>query len=233
MPVSKSLRELEVTFSGRPAVELSCCEALLAARLPQLRQLTLNFGCLGWPRAARGSLGGFTNLSRLTISNGGMRHGDSLLQDLQPIIASGEYVEQLELELDVYEPVDPQLLVDLVCDMPRLVQLTYANGMVGDSLALQQAADDAGTAVLLVSAAEAQAGVEALGKYAVLVQEDPLLCPPSSGEDDACEEEDSSSSHSEEEQEDEYATDREQQAETEDEEGGKEYEDEEKEESQE
>jgi hypothetical protein len=154
---SNTLHELDVELWGPPDVEVACCEALLAAWFPQLRQLMLGFSSLNWPRAARGDLSGFPLLSKLGIvtmvdsfAYEGHR-GSDILFDLQEIIMSGRYVEELELSLDVDSPLPQRQLVGLIRGMPRLTRLKYNNDAVADDLALEKATEALGCKVELVN----------------------------------------------------------------------------------
>jgi hypothetical protein len=183
--VSHTLRELNVELWAECEAEVDCCEALLAADFLQLQVLRLRWGDrLGWLRTAKGDLSGFPNLTRLAIATGGFQNGDVLLDDLDPIITSGKDIEELELDLGVSRPLySDKSLVDLACEMPWLTQLTYNRQMVKDSLELQQAAERAGTAVLLVNFDELEEKLAQLQKNEVSLQGPPQQ-PASSGEED-------------------------------------------------
>jgi hypothetical protein len=134
--VSKTLRELDVDFWVPQAVELSFCEALLAGRFPQLQDLKLRFGFPQWPRAVKQGLPGFPQLTKLLIRTEGGGPGDLAMDALQPLITSGQYVEDLQLIMTLDTPVPHNMLLDVIRDMPRLTRLRYNYKVVGDGRAL-------------------------------------------------------------------------------------------------
>jgi hypothetical protein len=188
---------MDAELWGTPAVELACCEALLAASFPQLQHMRLRFGPLGWPRPAQGDLSGFPHLTKLTISTAGWEQGNFLMDYLHPIITSAQTVEELEMWLDVFNIVDHTRLVDLVCGMPCLRKLTCNGEMLGDYQALTRSVRAAGSAVRLVNTDVVEAFRSHMHLYGDWFQE-PWEQPSSSGEEDEHEDEE------EEEEEDDY-----------------------------